>query len=178
MSQKLELERKFVLKHLPNVPLGEPQAYRQAYIDNPIDGLAMRVRQEGEGRVLQFKLPTGKPGQNVESEKFDLGKTPEVFERLMAWAEKSSGKPVEKSRYDLTGNISAGDQIVECILDQFHGANEGHIMMEVEFHDAAAMAAWRPTEWMKAAGCREVTGNPAYGNESISVNGWPKEDDA
>ena len=58
-------------------------------------------------------------------------------------------------------------------VDFYEDALAGLRVAEVEFPDEAAAGRFRPLEWFG----REITGDPAYRNETLSRVGRPEEKD-
>lgn len=166
-----EFERKFVLHNLPSIALDKPKHYQQGYIPNPV-GLVMRLCQEGDKKVLQFKQRISTPGENFESPKLDLTNSQEIFESLMGWIRQSNGHLVVKERHTIDPVDAPGTK--ECVIDRFLGGDANHILLEVEFKTAEEMQRWKPYDWIEAAGYREVTGDARFNNEWIAEHGWPE----
>jgi len=91
----------------------------------------------------------------------ELALDPEAFERLWPLTEGRRLVKVRHTREDPPGVVME--------LDVYEGALEGLATLEVEFADEDAARAWTPPPW---AG-REVTGEAAYANQSLALNGRP-----
>ncbi|MFA6271194.1 MAG: CYTH domain-containing protein [Candidatus Paceibacterota bacterium] len=161
-SPSKEIERKFVISALPaelDLSAFEHDKIRQGYLVN--DGqAAVRVRQKGAGFYITYKgAPTGHVAERVELE---TALTQEQFDTLWPGTE---GRRVEKTRYKIPYN----DHTIE--LDVFEGANQGHILAEVEFATTDESDAFVPPEWFTA----DVTADKRFGNASIADNGFPEQ---
>jgi CYTH domain-containing protein len=175
-----ELERKFVLHNLNNLPknvLGERQEYVQTYIPNPV-GLVMRARQEGGEKILQLKLRNPSDDAPFESGKLNLTDSPEIFARLLEWARSDPGKIVEIRKERSVVGSPSNDGTKELVVDLFHGSGslEGRIMAEAEFSTLEQMNRWQPPDWLFAVGYLEVTGDHRFNNEWIAEHGWPEDE--
>lgn len=160
MSATTEIERKFLLSALPSVlAFARRQAIRQGYI--ALDGgTEVRVRRTPSGSTLTIKRGSG--AVRLEEE---LALEPRQADAL--W-ELTEGRRLEKTRRTMRVD---GD---EASVDEYSGALDGLVVVEVEFEDEAAALAFTPPPWFD----REVTGEPGYANRSLAAHGLPAEDHA
>ncbi|MEQ8859764.1 MAG: CYTH domain-containing protein [Pseudomonadales bacterium] len=152
----IEIERKFLVRHLPDLEgvIGQPMS--QGYLRADASG-SVRLRISGESAILNVKGPT-RDGARLEFE-YPVP-TADAREMLAALA---VAEPVEKVRY----RIEHEGYLWE--LDVFGGRNHGLVIAEVEL-DAATDDPPLP-EWVG----REVTDDPRYYNAYLSRNpydGW------
>lgn len=152
----MEIERKFLTKHIPFDITAYPcLAISQAYLSfSP----TIRVRQSNEDYILTVK---GKG--HLAREEFELPLSREEYERLLG---KTEGTPVVKKRYlvPLAEGLTAE-------VDVYEGELAGLMTTEVEFPSLAAAEAFLPPDWFG----RDVSEEKAYKNTSLSLYGMPKE---
>jgi adenylate cyclase len=152
----IEIERKFLLPALPRDRLEAPgERIEQGYL--AIDAVAeVRVRRRGDLRTLTVKSAPALI--RVEEE------IPIDASRFAALWELSRDRRIAKTRYliDLDGAT------VE--IDEYHEDLAGLVTAEVEFGSAAASGAFVPPAWLG----REVTGDPAFANQSLATRGIPE----
>ena len=148
-----EIERKWVLPSAPPLDGRECQEIRQGYI---FTGMAeMRVRSMGSHCFLTVKADAGEARDEWESE------IPQwVFDAV--WP-STKGCRLRKCRY----TWREGRQTME--LDVYAGKLEGLIVLETEFRSTSAAKRFVLPDW--AADAREVTGDPAFSNQSLARNG-------
>jgi adenylate cyclase len=151
----IEIERKFVLPELPRDRLEAPgERIEQGYL--AIDAVAeVRVRRRGDLRTLTVKSAPALI--RVEEE------IPIDERRFAALWELSRDRRIAKTRY----LIDLGGATLE--LDEYHEDLAGLVTAEVEFGSQAASDAFVPPWWLG----REVTGDPAFANQSLATDGIP-----
>jgi CYTH domain-containing protein len=162
MSEGVEIERKFVVARLPEDLAGggwRAELVEQGYLAITPD-LEVRVRRRGSGQARRTTL-TIKSAPALARVEEELALAAEAFERL--WP-LTAGRRLVKTRY-----VREAGPAVLLELDVYAGALEGLATLEVEFADEAASRAFTPPAW---AG-REVTGDPAYANQTLAVHGRP-----
>jgi CYTH domain-containing protein len=157
MAIGTEIERKFLLDELPRaLAFAKRTAILQGYL--AIDGdTEVRVRRTPSGATLTIKHGGGEV--RVEEE-LALDER-----RADALWELTAGRRVQKTRREMRVDG------VTVEVDEYFGALDGLIVAEVEFDDEDAARAWMPPAWFG----REVTGEAAYANRSLSVHGLPSE---
>ena len=114
----------------------------------------------------------------MKREEINLPLEREAYDRLKA---KVEGRVVVKTRYlipleeaqtpadgDAPGSPDDSAKLV-CELDVFEGDLAPLMLAEVEFGSEEEARAFKPPAWMG----REVTGDPAYQNVNMSLNGRP-----
>jgi adenylate cyclase len=153
-----EIERKFLVKHLPDAIDNYPQSViRQGYLITTEDGMELRVRQKAE-RFLQ----TIKMGKGLSRTEIEISLSGDQFNDL--WPH-TAGRRVSKIRY----KVPVGDHTAE--LDCFDGDLAGLEMVEVEFSSIEASQQFAPPAWFGA----EVTEDERYKNKWLAKNGKPGE---
>lgn len=157
-SSKSEVERKFLVEGIPD-GLSRPSGVEidQGYL--AIDEQSeVRVRRAGE----RFTI-TVKRGHGLSREETEVDLDRAGFDDL--WPQ-TEGRRVTKirSRIDLDGRLIAE-------LDTYAGALEGLSVVEVEFETDQAASAFDPPGWFG----RELTGDPAWANQSLAVSGKPEK---
>lgn len=85
-----------------------------------------------------------------------------MFDEL--WPE-TEGRRIEKFRRKM--NLDHG---LVAELDSYEGSLEGLVVVEVEFESEAGSAGFWPPAWFG----RELTGDPAWANQSLAVDGLPE----
>jgi CYTH domain-containing protein len=152
-----EIERKFLLDELPpSLAFARRKAILQGYL--AVDGdTEVRVRRTADGATLTIKHGSGEV--RVEEE---LGLDARRADAL--W-ELTNGRRLQKTRRELR----VDGMLVE--VDEYSGALDGLIVAEVEFDDEEAARAFMPPAWFG----REVTGEAAYANRTLAVDGLPAE---
>ena len=155
--QPLEIERKFIVKHLPeNLGQYKHAEIRQGYLAITQDGTEVRLRQKGDKYYQTVKKGSGKV--RFESE---VEITKDQFESQWMTTE---GRRVEKTRYEIpheSGTIE---------LDIYHGTLEGLLSAEMEFLSEDASNRFTAPEWLG----EEVTENADYKNQNLALHGLPK----
>jgi len=157
MAFGTEIERKFLLDELPPaLAFAKRKAILQGYL--ALDGdTEVRVRRTPSGATLTIKHGGGEV--RVEEE---LALDARRADAL--WA-LTAGRRLQKTRREMR----VDGVLVE--VDEYFDTLGGLIVAEVEFDDEAASRAWMPPAWFG----REVTGQAAYANRSLSVDGLPTE---
>ncbi len=159
----MEIERKFLLSGVPpTMRFARREAIRQGYL--ALDGdTEVRLRITPDGAVLTIK--SGRGGVRVEEE--IALQTPQA-EAL--W-ELTEGRRVQKARRKvrLAGPADGPELIAE--VDEYSGALDGLVVVEVEFPDEATSRGFEPPAWFG----RELTDDRRYANRSLASDGMPEE---
>lgn len=168
-SAGLEIERVWILRSMPLVPVGaEEWRIDQGYLaghggaDGEHDGYP-------EGRVRRIVRPDGsaifrhtvKRGRGMVREETERSIDAAEFERL--WP-GTLGRRIEKTRF----RIREGTLLWE--LDRFHDLPL--VMLEVELPSVDA-AAELPV-WARGLVVREVTEDARYRNAALAIDGLPR----
>ena len=154
----MEIERKFLLRSLPPGLDDAPgQVIVQGYLALTPAGVEVRVRSKGEKHYLTVKHGGGLCRTEVE-----LPLPAHEFDAL--WP-LTAGRRLRKVRRELPGPDGLTVEV-----DRYEDALEGLQVAEVEFPDEAAAGRFRPPEWFG----REITGDPAYRNETLTRVGLPE----
>jgi adenylate cyclase len=164
IGDRMEIERKFLLSGVPpTMRFARREAIRQGYL--ALDGdTEVRLRITPKGAVLTIKA--GRGGVRVEEEIALESRQGEAL-----W-ELTEGRRVQKTRRRVrlagTGG-SSGDLVAE--IDEYAGALDGLVVVEVEFPDEAAARGFEPPAWFG----RELTDDWRYANRSLASDGMPAE---
>jgi len=145
-----EIERKFLVKELPDVESLDGRPMIQGYLRADAGG-SVRVRITGDGAHLNIKGP----GDGASRTEFEYA-IPAADARVMLDT-LCVGRPVEKVRY----RIDHAGYTWE--LDVFSGANDGLVLAEVELtstDDSPEIPGWVG---------REVTGEAPFYNASLAL---------
>lgn len=151
----VERERTWLVRSLPDpLPAGTPIA--QGYVAADED-VAVRIRRAGDRHVATVK---GRGTRTRTELEWDL--TAEQFEAL--WP-LTACRRLEKVRHEVPlGSLTAE-------VDVFAGSLDGLVLVEVEFDDDAAMAAFTAPDWFG----EEVSDDVRYANASLARHGRPPD---
>ena len=150
----MEIERKFLLKEVPDLTSVKSKRIVQAYIStDPV----IRIRQMGTTYCLCMKSQ----GHMIREE-FELMITKEQFDNL--W-EKVDYAPIEKTRYFIPL-----DRHLTAELDIYSGNLDGLLTVEVEFASSVQASHFIPPSWFG----EDITHDNRYKNNHLSMYGVPK----
>jgi adenylate cyclase len=159
----MEIERKFLLSGVPpTMRFARREPIRQGYV--ALDGdTEVRLRITAKGAVLTIKA--GRGGVRVEEEIALEARQAEAL-----W-ELTEGRRVQKTRrrVRLAGSTNGPELVAE--VDEYAGALDGLVVVEVEFPDEEAARAFEPPAWFG----RELTDDWRYANRSLASDGMPAE---
>jgi adenylate cyclase len=150
----MEVERKFLVRRLPDLDGADSDEIDQGYLATGSDG-EVRVRRKGERLLLTAKRGSGLSREEAEVE-LDRGS----FGQLWALTE---GRRLRKRRYVLPHD----DLRIE--LDVYEGDLEGLHVAEIEFPSEDEAKAFDPPDWLG----EDVTGDHRYLNETLASKGLP-----
>jgi CYTH domain-containing protein/CHAD domain-containing protein len=150
----MERERKWLVAQMPDLP-DDGVRMAQGYL--AIDGtVSLRVRDAGaKGCTMTLKGGTG-------AVRTELEWTIDAERFAAAW-NLTGDRRIEKTRY----RIPLGEHTAE--LDVFEGRLAGLVVVEVEFDDEDALAAFEPPGWFG----EELTDDGRYTNAALAVDGLP-----
>jgi adenylate cyclase len=151
----VEVERKWLLRELPDLSAHRGEGVTQGYIALSADGTEVRLREADDKFFLTVKSKGGLVRDEVEVEL-----SQDQFETL--W-QATAGRRLEKTRYRLPW---AGKNVE---VDVYRGALTGLIVAEVEFSSAEESARFTPPPWFGS----EVTENEHYKNVNLALHGRP-----
>ncbi|QDY71251.1 CYTH domain-containing protein [Qingshengfaniella alkalisoli] len=157
-ADPVEIERKFLVKRLPDLARARCYTVRQGYCTHPDDSISMRLRQKSDQLFLTVKTGEGP----VRSER----EIPIEAEQFNVLWPATTGRRIEKKRW--IGPLGNG-HLFE--LDIFCGAHQPLQMVEVEFDTLEDAEAFTPPDWFG----REVSTDKAYRNKSIALWGVPQQ---
>lgn len=145
----MEIERKFLINHLPeNLEQIPRHVIEQAYLcTNPV----LRVRKKDDAYILTYK---GEGLMAREEHEFPL-----TANAYMHLRRKADGNIITKTRYLIPG---AGSLTIE--LDIFSGCFTGLVMAEVEFPDMDTAQTFEMPDWFLT----EVTSDIRFHNSTLS----------
>ena len=145
----MEIEKKYLLKELPDLSSCEYHKIEQAYL---CTGPVVRVRREDEKYYMTYK------GSGLMSrEEYNLPLTAESYEHLK---EKADGNIISKTRYLIP--LEKDHLVAE--VDVFKKPFAPLIMAEVEFESEEQANAFEAPEWFG----EEVTFDGRYHNSYMS----------
>lgn len=142
----MEIERKFLVKELPDLSRYEYVDIEQGYLStSPV----VRIRKKNDKYILTYK------GSGLMArEEIEASLTEEAYQHLL---EKIDGYPITKRRY----MIPFEDYMIE--LDVFEGHMKGLIMAEVEFASMEDAKGFNPPQWFG----EDVTEDRRYHNSNM-----------
>ncbi|WP_146345616.1 CYTH domain-containing protein [Falsiphaeobacter marinintestinus] len=152
----VEIERKFLVRCLPDLGDARRAVIRQGYLTQPSDSVEIRLRQKDEACFLTLKSDGGTVRVERETEISQA-----QFDTL--WPE-TEGRRVEKERW--TGELP-GDLKFE--LDLFSGALDSLRLVEVEFESESTATAFTAPDWFGA----DVTQDKRFKNKALALDGMP-----
>jgi len=143
----MEIERKFLIKELPNLSEYTYHDLTQAYLNrDPV----LRIRKEDDEYYFTYK------GKGLLArEEYNLPLNKESFDNLLP---KAEGKVISKRRY----LIPYDKYTIE--LDVFEGDLSPLIMAEVEFESLEEAKAFIAPDWFDI----DVTEDKRYHNSNLS----------
>jgi len=150
-----EIERKWLVSELPDVPGLKGQEVIQGYIAVTSDGTEVRLRQKGDTYFLTTKSAGGLVREEIEVEL-----TKSQYDAL--W-QTTADRRIEKTRYELTDN---GTKIE---IDVYKGDLAGLIVAEVEFSSVRDSEKFSPPAWFG----QEVTEDKRFKNKNLALHGRP-----
>lgn len=128
---------------------------RQGYLATGAD--EVRIRDQGGDKTL-----TCKQGQGLVRREYEITLSSAQFDALWVATE---GRRIEKTRY----TMQHGDHVIE--VDVYEGALTGLVVAEVEFADRADAETFAPPAWFGP----ELTGNKAWSNARLAIDGAPND---
>jgi adenylate cyclase len=150
-----EIERKFLVREMPDLEAAKGKAVNQGYLAVHRDGTEVRLRSIGD---MHFE--TVKTGSGLLRGEFEITITGEQFETLWPATE---GRRLEKTRYELEY------QHHTIHLDVYHGVLSGLKVAEVEFDSEADSRTFVPPPWFDL----EITDESVYKNRILAMEGMP-----
>ncbi|MBC8441004.1 MAG: CYTH domain-containing protein [Deltaproteobacteria bacterium] len=144
----IEIEKKFLLKHLPSLQLSRGTPIRQGYMVNKND-MVVRVRLSGDNAFLTIKGLTC----NASRKEYEYPVPQQDAREMLSLFCK---KPlIEKTRYQIEFKG------FEWVIDLFSGSNKGLVVAEIEL-DSIDQPFEKP-DWIG----KEVTHDPRYFNSNL-----------
>jgi CYTH domain-containing protein/CHAD domain-containing protein len=151
-----EIERKFLVAALPDAAAGPAARIEQGYV-------AIGERTEVRLRHAAGRMTlTAKRGHGESRAEHEIALYKEQFDVL--WA-LTDDRRLTKTRRRLA--LGEGGPIAE--VDVYEGALAGLAVVEVEFGSVEQSSAFQPPDWFG----EELTGDPAYSNQSLAAHGLP-----
>ncbi len=145
----MEIEKKYLLKKLPNLSDYRYHKIEQAYLcTNPV----VRVRREDENYYMTYK-----GSGMLAREEYNLPLNAEAYAHLK---EKADGNIISKTRY----LIPLNDQGLVAEIDVFEPPFAPLVMAEVEFDSKEQADSFKTPDWFG----EEVTFDGRYHNSYMS----------
>jgi len=147
----IEIERKFLLKHLPSSQLTCGTIIRQGYMVNKKDKI-VRIRLSGDYAFLTIKGITC----NASRKEFEY-RIPQqdAMDMISLFCTKNL---IEKTRYQVNFKN------FEWVVDLFSGDNKGLVVAEIEL--LSIDQPFEKPDWIG----KEVTHDPRYFNSNLIEN--------
>ena len=150
-SSSREIERKFLLKQLPErLKQARRCVIAQGYLAAEPGGRHVRLRKKGKTASLTFKV-----GRGAHREEREIKLSSKQFAAL--WP-ATAGRRLSKLRYEIPWK----DLLIE--IDIYRGRHSGLVVAEVEFPDRVMCREFKPPSWFG----REVTGEKRYSNVRLA----------
>ena len=149
----MEIERKFLLSHIPTLTDLDSKQIKQAYIStSPV----IRIRQ-----LDNLYFLTVKSHGHMAREEFEMAISEEEFDTLL---KKVDSNVISKTRYyiPLHDNLTAE-------LDMYYDNLEGLSTVEVEFSSIDEANNFTPPNWFGL----DVTNTKEYKNNYLALYGLP-----
>ncbi len=140
MSKQNEIERKFLVKKLPDLAGIEKVAYERYYLFNE-EGIELRIQRKGDRFELERKVFIS--NQERTRQKIEISQV--EFELLKPLA----GQAIIRDGYPLSDNPNISIKI-------YHGHYEGLIRAEVECATLKELQQFQPPDWFGP----EITDSP------------------
>lgn len=152
-----EIERKFLVSALPeSATAARARRIEQGYVAIG-ERTEVRLRRTG-GRLTL----TAKRGHGETRAEHEIALYREQFEAL--WPLTDGRRLVKTRRL-----VGLGADGLEAEVDVYEGALAGLATVEVEFTSAQQSHSFQPPGWFG----EELTGDPAYANQSLAAHGLP-----
>jgi len=151
----MEIERKYLIKELPDLSKYEKEVIEQGYLNrNP----AVRIRKSNDDYYMTYKNRGNHSQKNaIVSEEYNLPLNKEAYEHMRP---KCDGELISKDRY-----LIPLDNGLTGELDVFKGFLDGLYFIEVEFPDEEAAKAFKEPDWFG----RDVSADRRYSNAALSL---------
>jgi adenylate cyclase len=151
MPNSREIERKFLLKRLPEkLKRSRRCLIAQGYLAAEPGGRHVRVRKKGKTASLTFKV-----GRGAHREEREIKLSAKQFALL--WP-ATVGRRLYKVRYEIPWK----NFLIE--IDIYRRKHKGLVVAEVEFPDRRVYRKFKAPAWFG----REVTGNKRYSNVRLA----------
>jgi adenylate cyclase len=151
MPNSREIERKFLLKRLPEkLKRSRRCLIAQGYLAAEPGGRHVRVRKKGKTASLTFKV-----GRGAHREEREIKLSAKQFALL--WP-ATVGRRLYKVRYEIPWK----NFLIE--IDIYRRKHKGLVVAEVEFPDRRVYRKFKAPAWFG----REVTGNKHYSNVRLA----------
>src|SRR5882762_2513181 len=146
-----EIERKFLIKHLPvEILRSRHFPIAQGYLANEPGSRHVRLRKKAKTASLTFKV-----GRGPAREEREIRLSPQQF--AMLWP-ATRGRRLRKTRYEIPWKNLKID------VDNYHGRNHCLVVVGVEFTNHASRLRFKPPRCFG----REITGEKRYSNVRLA----------
>lgn len=148
----MEIEKKFLVKKMPDLSLYEYKEISQGYLNE--NDPVLRIRKFDNDYYLTYKFNKGKNKDINVALEYELEITKEAFEHLKT---KTDGKMINKRRYFIPLNDG-----LTCELDVF---DDGLVLAEVEFKNEEDAIKFVKPDWF----LEDVTFDEKYRNSYMTL---------
>lgn len=142
ISSHMEIERKFLVKKMPDLNKYSFKTLEQGYL---CTSPTVRIRKEDDKYYLTYKCKTDIGEDNIAREEYNLPLSKEAYEHLLS---KADGNIISKKRYliPLGRNKEGSDLTAE--LDVFAPPFAPLVFAEVEFPTVAEAHSFEKPDWL------------------------------
>jgi len=152
-----EIERKWIVKTIPDLTGCKRIEIDQGYLAIGADGTEVRIRRKGS----QYFQTVKTDGSMVRTE-IEIEISSEQYAKL--WP-ATVGRRAQKVRFELPFN----GLMIE--VDVYGSSLAGLIIAEAEFPSPTDAARFDPPDWLAI----EVTDDPRYKNKNLATSGRPAQ---
>lgn len=156
IPQPIEIERKYLVDVIADIPNGNVSEIRQTYL-TPVDGQERRLRMRGENGHNVYFLTTKKRLASDRSYEYERKISENQYNELICEANPTKRTVVKRRCCFLWKN-----QYFE--LDEFVEPRLEHCLLEIE--DAETADAVKMPPFVNVV--KDVTGDPTYSNSNIA----------
>lgn len=161
----MEIEKKYLVKELPNLSQFESKEIEQGYLTRRP---TLRIRKKNDDYIFTYKSKVKDAPKNLQvNDEVERPLTKEAYEKLR---EKTEGYLIQKTRYlipicaEYTESSERFPDELTVELDVFHGRLEGLVFAEIEFPSEEAAGCFLAPQWLG----KDVSDDYRYSNGYLS----------
>ena len=153
--ENVEIERKFLIKQMPELDRFPYKELEQGYLcTDP----TVRVRKEDDEYYLTYK---SKSKDNISREEYNLPLTKQAYEKLI---KKADGNIITKKRYLVPVGKEKNGRDLTAEIDVFAPPFAPLVLCEVEFSSLEEANAFEKPDWLG----EDVSSDRRYYNSYLS----------